>query len=58
MIVGSTKEIAPEKRVSITPDTTKSFKDLGLRVLLQKGYVRKYTDISKVDDWYVLAENL
>ncbi len=38
MIVGSTKEIAPEKRVSITPDTTKSFKDLGLRVLLQKGY--------------------
>ena len=38
MIVGSTKEIAPEKRISITPDTTKSFKDLGLRVLLQKGY--------------------
>ena len=28
------------------------------KLLLQKGYVRKYIDISKVDDWYVLAENL
>ena len=28
------------------------------KLLLQKGYIRKYTDISKVDDWYVLRENL
>ena len=28
------------------------------KLLSQKGYVRKYTDISKVDDWYVLGDNL
>ena len=28
------------------------------KLLSQKGYVRKYTDVSKVDDWYVLKENL
>tara|TARA_B100001121_G_scaffold163000_1_gene142319 strand:- start:399 stop:1481 length:1083 start_codon:yes stop_codon:yes gene_type:complete len=41
MIVGSTKEILSEKRVSITPDTTKSFKDLGLNIILEKGYGEK-----------------
>tara|TARA_B100000941_G_C28503474_1_gene555756 strand:- start:1879 stop:2952 length:1074 start_codon:yes stop_codon:yes gene_type:complete len=38
MIVGSTKEITPEKRISITPETTKSLKRLGLNILLEKGY--------------------
>ena len=38
MNVGSTKEINPEKRISITPDTSKSLKNLGLSVLLEKGY--------------------
>ena len=38
MIVGSTKEKSPEKRISITPDTSKNLKDLGLNVFLEKGY--------------------
>ena len=38
MNVGSTKEKSPEKRISITPDTSKSFKNLGLKVFLEKGY--------------------
>ena len=38
MNVGSTKEKNPEKRISITPDTTKSLKGLGLNVILEKGY--------------------
>ena len=38
MNVGSTKEQSPEKRISITPDTSKSLKDLGLNVFLEKGY--------------------
>ena len=38
MNVGSTKELSPEKRISITPDTSKSFKNLGLNVLIEKGY--------------------
>ncbi len=38
MNVGSTKEKDPEKRISITPDTSKSLKGLGLNVLLEKGY--------------------
>jgi len=38
MIVGSTKEITPEKRISITPETTKSLKKLGLNIVLEKGY--------------------
>ena len=38
MNVGSTKEKNPEKRISITPDTSKSLKGLGLNVLLEKGY--------------------
>ena len=38
MNVGSTKEKNPEKRISITPDTSKSLKGLGLNVFLEKGY--------------------
>jgi len=46
MNVGSTKEKNPEKRISITPDTSKSFKNLGLKVLLERGYGESlgYTD--------------
>tara|TARA_B100001996_G_C18648277_1_gene588341 strand:- start:623 stop:1708 length:1086 start_codon:yes stop_codon:yes gene_type:complete len=38
MNLGSTKEKNPERRISITPDTSKSLKNLGLKVLLEKGY--------------------
>ena len=38
MIIGSTKEQKPEKRISITPETSKSFKNLGLNVCLEQGY--------------------
>jgi len=38
MNVGSTKEKLPEKRISITPETCKNFKDLGLKVFLEKSY--------------------
>ncbi len=38
MNVGSTKENNPERRISITPDTTKNLKDLGLNIFLEKGY--------------------
>jgi len=38
MNVGSIKEINPEKRISITPDTSKNLKGLGLNVFLEKGY--------------------
>ena len=38
MNVGSTKEKNPEKRISITPDTSKSLKNLGLNIFLEKGY--------------------
>ncbi len=38
MNVGSIKEKNPEKRISITPDTSKSLKNLGLNIFLEKGY--------------------
>ena len=38
MNIGSTKEKDPEKRISITPDTSKSLKNLGLNVFLENGY--------------------
>ena len=38
MNVGSTKEKNPEKRISITPETSKNYKNLGLKVILEKGY--------------------
>jgi len=46
MNVGSTKEKSTEKRISITPDTSKNLKDLGLNVFLEKGYGEKlgYSD--------------
>ena len=36
MNVGSTKELSPEKRISITPETSKNFKNLGLKNKYQK----------------------
>ena len=36
MNVGSTKEQNPEKRISITPDTSKSLKGLGLNIFWKK----------------------
>jgi len=46
MNIGSVKEINTEKRISVTPDTSKSFKNLGLNVYLEKGYGEKlgYSD--------------
>tara|TARA_E500000178_G_scaffold337771_1_gene377351 strand:+ start:167 stop:1255 length:1089 start_codon:yes stop_codon:yes gene_type:complete len=39
MIVGSVKENnSIEKRISITPETSKNLKDLGLQVILERGY--------------------
>ena len=38
MNVGSTKELSPEKRISITPETSKNFINLGLKVFLEKGF--------------------
>tara|TARA_Y100001970_G_scaffold43047_1_gene53626 strand:- start:51 stop:1136 length:1086 start_codon:yes stop_codon:yes gene_type:complete len=38
MNIGSIKEKNPEKRISITPDTAKSFKNLGLNIFIEKGY--------------------
>ena len=39
MIVGSFKEdISIEKRISITPETSKNLKDLGIEVILEKNY--------------------
>ena len=39
MIVGSIKEdLALEKRVSITPETAKNMKGLGLKVCIEKNY--------------------
>ena len=52
MNVGSTKEKNPEKRISITPDTSKSFKNLGLNIFLEKGYGDSlgYTDKNYKDN--------
>ncbi len=51
MNVGSTKEQNPEKRISITPDTSKSLKGLGLNIFLEKGYGESlgYKDQEYVD---------
>ena len=38
MIVGSTKENSKEKRISITPETSKNIINLGLNISLQEGY--------------------
>tara|TARA_B100000586_G_scaffold204541_1_gene152226 strand:+ start:10218 stop:11303 length:1086 start_codon:yes stop_codon:yes gene_type:complete len=51
MNVGSTKEKNPEKRISITPDTSKSLKNLGLNIFLEKGYGESlgFTDQEYID---------
>ena len=51
MKVGSIKELSPEKRLSITPDTSKSFKNLGLSVFLEKGYG---DDLGYTDKDYII----
>ncbi len=38
MIVGSTKENSKEKRISITPETSKNIINLGLNISLQEDY--------------------
>ena len=38
MIVGTTKENSSEKRISITPETSKNMKALGLSVVIESGY--------------------
>ena len=38
MIVGSTKEFIVRKKISITPETAKSIINLGLKVILEKGF--------------------
>ena len=36
MNIGSTKDLNPEKRISITPETSKNLKNLGLKVFNRK----------------------
>ena len=36
MIVGSTKEDLPEKRIAITPEATKNLINLGLKICIEK----------------------
>ena len=59
MNVGSTKELNPEKRISITPDTSKSFKNLGLGIYLEKGYGESlgYTDKDYKDNGAEILNN-
>ena len=53
MIVGSTKEdLSSEKRVSLTPETTKNIIGLGLKVCIEKSYAdhlgikdKEYSDL-------------
>ena len=53
MIVGSTKEdLAVEKRVSLTPETSKNIIGLGLKVFIEKNYAthlgiedKEYTNV-------------
>ena len=59
MNVGSTKELSPEKRISITPETSKSFKNLGLKVLLEKGFGESlgFSDKDYVDNGVEILSN-
>ena len=59
MNIGSTKEISPEKRISITPDTSKSFKNLGLNVFIEKGYGESlgYSDKNYKDNGAEILNN-
>ncbi len=59
MNVGSTKELSPEKRISITPETSKSFKNLGLNIFIEKGYGEGlgYTDKDFKDNGAEILNN-
>ena len=59
MNVGSTKEKNPEKRISITPDTSKNLKDLGLKVFLENGYGESlgYSDQDYIDNGVEILGN-
>ncbi len=59
MNVGSTKEKNPEKRISITPDTSKNLKDLGLKVFLENGYGESlgYSDKDYIDNGVEILGN-
>jgi len=59
MNVGSTKELSPEKRISITPETSKSFKNLGLKVILEKGFGESlgFSDKDYVDNGVEILSN-
>ena len=59
MNVGSTKELSPEKRISITPETSKSFKNLGLKVFLEKGFGESlgFSDKDYVDNGVEILSN-
>ena len=48
MNVGSTKEKNPEKRISITPDTSKNLKDLELKFLLLEEKFEKYKNFTRM----------
>jgi len=59
MNVGSIKEKNPEKRISITPDTSKSLKNLGLNIFLEKGYGENlgFTDQEYTDKGVQILNN-
>ena len=65
MIVGSVKEdVLIDKRVSITPETAKNLKDLGVNVYLEKKYANhigisdeKYVDVKFFDDTNELVKS-
>ena len=59
MNVGSTKEKNPEKRISITPDTSKNLKDLGLKVFIENGYGESlgYSDQDYIDNGVEILGN-
>ena len=59
MNVVSTKDITPEKRISITPYTSNSFKNLGLNVILEKGYGESlgYSDKEYKDNGVQILNN-
>ena len=59
MNVGSTKELSPEKRISITPETSKNFKNLGLQVFLEKGFGESlcFSDKDYIDNGVEILSN-
>ena len=66
MIVGSIKEDATlDKRISITPETSKNLNDLGLKIYLESKYAEhlgisdeKYSNVKFFDDPKELTKNI